>query len=334
VLFRFVALGMLCELLHMNENSRFPSLMGLLAGFVLLGVAAPSPGAEVNVFLTNRIDRWVTNVILLTMPDNHYVQEYRTNWFEKILTNVVDHYATNVVRRTVTNEILVKAYATNAVNAYRTNLSRMTLTNWETVAVVKTNWVRQTVTNLVVLDAYTTNLVTAYRTNLTRLNLTNWETVLVMKTNWVTQMVTNTVGIDLPARQVADSTGSPTAATRSETIATVTEPATISALDLVLEATRTRRVDRTPGNEVLISVRTSVQNAPTLQIRQWRVEGENGSVLCFGQDPVFRRALPVGRYRIEVQVQPTGVGVTLVARGTLVVTVPGVSIEPRTIAQK
>ncbi len=316
---------MLLKLHYMNENLLFPRLMSVLAGLAFFGMTAPLSGAEVNVFLTNRIDRWVTNVILLTMPDNHYVEEYRTNWFEKFHTNVVELYATNVIRRTLTNEILVRAYSTNEVKAYRTNLSQITLTNWDSVVAMKTNWVRRSVTNLVTVDAYLTNLVTAYRTNVTKLNLTNWETVLVMKTNWVTQMVTNVVGIDLPTGQVAESTGSsPTA----------TEAPSISALDLVLEATLSKRVDQNPGNEVLLSVRSSVQNAPAMQIRQWRVESDNGSVLCFGQESMFRRALPTGRYIVEVQAQTPGLDSTLVTRGMLTVTALGVSIEPKPIAQK
>jgi len=318
----------------MSNNSRFSRLVGMLAGLGLLGMVTTSPAAEVDIVVTNRVDRWITNVILVTMPYNLYVEEYRTNWSVKMHTNVVDRYATNVIQRTVTNEILVNTYVTNPVKAYRTNLSQITLTNWETVVVVQTNWLPQWVTNLVTFQAYATNLVTAYHTNLVTLMLTNWENVPVMKTNWVTQRVTNVVGIEASTSQVAEPTSSqPTAASRSEPPVSATKPPALLASDLVLEATLGNPVPQLGHTEVLLSVRSSALNAPALTVRQWRVQRDDGSVISFGQDRVFKGVLPMGGYQVEVQAHSTNTPSLLVARGTLAVTAHDISIQPKPVTQ-
>src|SRR5947209_16798726 len=131
-----------------------------------LGFAA---GFEATVVQTNGLDRWITNVVEVRMPVNHFVNQYHTNHIEVVRTNVVAFYATNWVTRLHTNIVWLN--------------------------VPRTNWVSTVRTNTVVLEAVKTNFVVAYQTNLKTLNLTNWKTVLILKTTWVIQPITNVAEI-------------------------------------------------------------------------------------------------------------------------------------------
>jgi hypothetical protein len=114
--------------------------------------AATANMASVDVFVTNRVSRVITNLVEVRMPLNVFFNEYRTNLVEQYRTNVVDVYRTNWLQRTLTNTITVQRTQTNWVSQYQTNLNAFSLTNWQTVVVFKTNWVSQTVTNLVELN--------------------------------------------------------------------------------------------------------------------------------------------------------------------------------------
>ena len=125
------------------------SLATLLSVGTGIGTAA-----QVNVTKTNRVERWITNVVEVRMPLNRFVTEYRTNWVEQVRTNVVNVFATNFMTytRTQTNAVWVDVPRTNILLAYRTNWTTLNLTNWSMVLVFKTNWVNRPVTNTVQLD--------------------------------------------------------------------------------------------------------------------------------------------------------------------------------------
>jgi hypothetical protein len=128
-----------------------------VSAFLALGTfhslrAATAAVPSVDVFVTNRVSRVITNLVEIRMPLNVFFNEYRTNWVEQYRTNVVDVYRTNWLQRTLTNTITIQQTQTNWVSQYQTNLNAFTLTNWQTVVVFKTNWVGQTVTNLVELN--------------------------------------------------------------------------------------------------------------------------------------------------------------------------------------
>ena len=152
--------------------------------------------------------------------------------------------------------------------------------------------------------------------------LTNWETVLIMKTNWVFQPVTNVVQIDLITNRPAIETSAPRPARepnsdRTTKPAPVT-PATLSN-ELTIEATTT---GRTVTNQIEVQLRAAwgADSSVTVQVQRWRVEREDGAILSFGQEAVFKRLLLPGKYRIEVRAQKEVSGPLLAARGILVVT--------------
>ena len=107
-------------------------------------------GAEVNVVRTNWADRWITNLIEVRMPANHFVNEYHTNWVTQLRTNIVDVYATNRVTRTLTNQVVVDAYWTNLVVAYQTNWITQPVTNIVQVAVPAPPTAKETAARAVV----------------------------------------------------------------------------------------------------------------------------------------------------------------------------------------
>ena len=104
-------------------------IRGVCVVTITVGLWASGPslaGEEVTITRTNWAERWITNEIVVRMPENRFVNEYRTNWVTQLRTNIVDVYATNWAVRN--------------------------LTNWQTVVLFKTNWLTQPVTNVVQID--------------------------------------------------------------------------------------------------------------------------------------------------------------------------------------
>jgi hypothetical protein len=229
----------------------------------------------------------------------------RTNWVERWITNFIE------VRMPLNR--FVNEYHTNWITQFRTNV----------IEVYATNRLTRTLTNHLVVDAFQTNLVTAYQTNWKTLGLTNWQTALVMKTNWVTQLVTNVVQIDLPSPSVVTEAAAPREAAgqrEGRMKAPSPQPGATSAGPVVLEAARTARPPNNDQIEVQLRVSGNGDPAATLQVQQWRIEREDGAILCFGQDQEFKRELPAGRYTVEVKVRRHEDDPLLIARGTLVLT--------------
>jgi hypothetical protein len=280
-----------------------------------------------DITTTNLVNTWVTNIIEVRIPSNHFVNRYYTNWVDHFGTNLIGRYLTNWRTITVTNLIPVEAFSTNHLKTYSTNLTTVTLTNDITVDRFKTNFVDSYHTNWktllltkdVAVDGWHTNVVDQYRTNLKTLTLTNWETVLVMRTNWVNQPVTNMVQLDIPASAAATPTPAPPKPAPVETKTTKVEmrtPPSAFTDAVLLEAARTSRQPRNGHVEVELRARWKASDEPLL-IQQWRVQAIDGAVLCFGQEQQFRRELPVGKYRVEVRLQRDSNSPFLTAVGEL-----------------
>jgi hypothetical protein len=329
-------------------------------------------GAEVSVLRTNVTERWITNVIEVKMPTNRFVTEYHTNWVEQVRQNPVAVYKTNVVTRNVTNNVAVDAFKTNHTTAYSTNLHNVTATNLVTIQSFNTNVVNRYSTNWMLLyrtnvvtvdrtltnfvDSYHTNLkslfltnvvnverpqtnfVSSYRTNFKTLNVTNYETVFVMKTNWVTQHVTNAIEYDVQtkapeSKQPASAPKEDSRLASSEIPGASTAPVLTDLLEL--EAHRTERPASGNTAEIEIKVHWIGENAGAPIVGQnWRVEREDGAILCFGQERDFKRELPAGSYRVEVFAQKDDKSPLLRARGTLVVNRDEASIRQKQTASR
>ena len=234
-------------------------------------------------------------------------------------TNLVERWITNVVEVRMPLNRFVTEYRTNWVDQIRTNVVNVSATNFMTYT--------RTQTNSVWVDVPRTNILLAYRTNWTTLNLTNWSTVLVFKTNWVNRPVTNTVQIDLPANSapVAAAETQPPRPVVKET----PKPATVTRgpSPLAMDAKRGRGQAPRNQTDVVLSVRWATGAGSPLVVQQWRVQSDDGSILCFGQDPQFIRALPFGTYTVEVKAQRDENSPTLAALGTLAVTARDVSLQ-------
>jgi hypothetical protein len=246
-------------------------------------------GNEVSVARTNWVERWITNLIEVQVPANHFVNRYHTNQVERFWTNVVEVYSTNHVTKVVTNRVAV--------------------------------------------DAFHTNFVQAYQTNFKTLHLTNWNSVLVLRTNWVTQPVTNVVDLDLPAKasdksklHVGNQTMNPVDPV-AQTAALAAERR--SSEPLAIAANKTPRL--LPNNQIEVKLIVHWTNDTTapVQVQQWRIERDDGTILCFGQDQEFKRGLPAGKYKVKVKAQREMNGPLLAALGTLAVTPSEVVLQQK-----
>jgi hypothetical protein len=237
-------------------------LLAGAAGRLTGGEPASPDWRTVNVIQTNSTTRFVTNVIEVRVPENVFVDEYRTNHF----------------RRTLTNIVVVPV----------TNWSTRTLTNFVPVVLVRTN----------VVERRQTNWATVTRTNQTTVTRTNWETVRVLKTNWITQPVTNVIEAIVPPGAITAMAREPI----SPPVAAAEMPASSFIQDiLVIETTRTSQPADSWGAEVDFKVRSATNPELLLQVQQWRVEREDRAVLVSSQAQEFKRALPPGRYQVLVR---------------------------------
>jgi hypothetical protein len=288
---------------------------GMILATILWVHSLPVTGAERNITRTNWTERWITNQIEVTMPKNIFVDRFHTNWTTQFVTNVVEVFATNWVNRKITNTIPIELTRNVKVTEYRTNWNTLTLTNRIPVQLVRTNFVDR------------------WQTNLKTLNVTNWETVLVMKTNWITQPVTNIVNIDLitnrfPAREVTSTP--PTTPNVEAPAQPVTQVVSTLSDSFHFEASRTSRPPNRNVVELVVKARWAADPDLPIQVRQWRVESEDGAILCHSQDQDFRRELPTGRYRIEVKAQKDATAPLLAGRGVVDLSAANATVLPLT----
>jgi hypothetical protein len=287
--------------------------VGLIACLTVCAVLQSLTGAETYVTRTNWVDKAITNIVEVLMPNNVFVNEYHTNWVEQLHTNVVvrelprkvtvdfvhtnvtTHYSTNYINKSEERIVYVDLVSTNFVDVFRTNVKVLRLTNDIAINLVKTNFV----------DRY----------------FTNFQTVLVMKTNWVTQPVTNVVQLDLPERSTPSSL---VAAAKPERQPLKTP---LGKLDgPLLEGAKTSTQPENSLVEVLLRVRWP-DTADARPIQQWKVEREGGTFMCVGQEQTFKKELPVGSYKIEVTLK-SGTPAQVV-RGTLIITANEVVVRQK-----
>ncbi len=260
-----------------------------------------------NVTVESRLKQSAV-LLLLGLTGLPALAEVRTNWVERWVTNTMEvyvpanrfvtEYHTNVVARATTN--VVNLYSTNQVTRYATNRVRV--------------------------DLVRTNFVYAYQTNYKTLTLTNWTTVLVLKTNWVQQAVTNVVEVEI-AR--TESAAGP--AQNNQKAA----PRMPVSDEIIIEAARGPRQTPASQPDVLLSFRCGSQPKSSVRVLQWRVQSEEGSILCFGQEAEFHRALPLGTYKVELKAQSESKKQPVTARATLVVSTREVRLaDRRPLAQR
>ncbi|HTL58170.1 MAG TPA: hypothetical protein VL361_20955 [Candidatus Limnocylindrales bacterium] len=267
---------------------------------LLIAIGTPVlPGVtkEITVATTNWVDQWITNVIEVKAPANHFVNRYHTNWVDKYWTNVVSVYNTNRVTRFMTNHIAVDVFQTNLVAAYQTNF------------------------------------VAAYKTNFKTLHLTNWNTVLVLRTNWVNVPVTNVVELEMSAKR-SDNNQAASEKVKGPELSAHTALAsagTVGGEPLAMTAHPVPKVLANHQIEVKLFVHWTNDTTAPVQVQQWRVEREDGTILCFGQDQEFKRALPAGKYKVRVKAQRETNGPLLAALGTLAVSPSEVILQQRAI---
>jgi hypothetical protein len=262
---------------------------------ILLGVSAsPIFGGEINITQTNLVDRWITNLIEVRMPANHFVNEYHTNWITQMRTNIVYIYATNIVSRTLTNRVMVDLFQTNIVTSYRTNLQDINLTNWQPVVVIKTNWTTQPVTTVVEVTPRAT-----------------------------APSATETHTVETAAVKSAGTESAVPTAGSSLTID-----------GLVIEVSRQARPAANGQIDVTLKARNVGEAGTPVQVQQWRVEREDGAVLVFGQEQEFKRELPVGRYKLEIKIQHDNETPLVTARAILSVTAQEATLQQRLTAKR
>jgi hypothetical protein len=268
----------------------------------------------------------ITNIVEVRMPKNVFVNEYHTNWVEQVHTNVVvrelphkvtvdfvhtnviTHYSTNYINKSEERMVYIDLVSTNFVDHFRTNVKVLRLTNDIVINLVKTNTVDR------------------YRTNSQTLNFTNFQTVLVMKTNWVTQLVTNVVQIDLPAA----STPSPSIAPAKPERQAFKTP--LGSVDgPILEGAKASTQPENGLVEVLLRVRWA-DTANARPIEQWKVEREDATFMCVGQDQAFKRELAIGNYKIEVTFKSAAPAQAL--RATLVITANEVVVRQKSSGKR
>lgn len=271
------------------------SLAAILGAAAAAG--APASVQTVNVVQTNWTPRYITNLIEVSAPQNVFVTEYRTNWTQRTVTNVVEVALTNWSTRTLTNTTALTLFRTNFVDRYATNWSVVAMTNWNT------------------------------------LTLTNWETVVITKTNWIRQPMLNVVEVNVPvAEAFLPATTPPAAPPTAPAAAPVTAPVpaaapaavlaeAVSAGDvLVVDVVRLITTAADNRRELKFTVRLAADAAVPLQVEQWRVERDDAAVLFYAQTQEFKRALPPGRYSVQVSARRDAASPLLTLRRALEVT--------------
>lgn len=262
-------------------------LCPLLLGLV---VAMPQAQAARETYLTrtNLTERWITNVIEVSVPLNKFVDVYTTN--------VVDRFITNTLPVDLTNTIKVTAYRTNVFDAYSTNLVRVDATN--------------------VIP------VTAYRTNVHTLNLTNFESVLVFQTNWVKTTLTNvsTVSMPLPAPTGAAAASTPLATPEPLPLRTPPSASVVAASGsgaIVISGAGTGKSSVARYAEVKLVAAWRGASTEPMNVLQWKVESETSSVMAYSQDREFKREMPFGTYKVEIKATRGANAAVLVGKGVL-----------------
>ncbi len=279
-------------LIHLNAKR--VALMRALLMFALAALTLPATAARpvvVNTTITNGFTRYLTNVIEVSVPNNVFVDEFRTNWIRRDVVNVINVYQTNIVPQYRTNLLTVARYATNLVTAWHTNVNTLTLTNWENFVVLRTNWVQLPVTNV----------VESTRTNYVTITVTNWQPVTVITTNVVPGPVVGAVRTQ-PLRVTAPA---PAPVTELAPVAKVELPPATRFADLGQGLQLDLAYVGSPKEPGQFPIRLTLLSASgaMLAVSEWRVEKTDGGGLMIGAKPEFSSTLPAGNYRVTARVR-------------------------------
>lgn len=261
-----------------------PSWLVLLALCASVYAQFDQHSETVFVRTTNYVPRYITNVIKVSIPTNSFYDEYRTNWVRQKITNVVDVFRTNFSTEYRTNLIPVAEFRTNVQVAYVTNLKHISLTNWETVLVMKTNWVNLPVTNVVQLDLPTPRPELAAPSQL----------------------------------KSAPAQPEPSRAAEPVRPAAPAAPSTGMEFQLV----QTAKPIAPDQHPIRLVLRTAGGGDGVLPVQEWRVERVNGTAFSVGSKAEFTGTLPAGSYRITARLRGAD-NVLRILRGQVEVTADG-----------
>lgn len=213
---------------------------------------------------TNYVPRFITNVVKVSIPTNTFYDEYHTNWIQQKITNVVDIYRTNLTTEFRTNVIPVDEFRTNIQAAYTTNLKTISLTNWETVLVMKTNWVTQPVTNVVEIE-----------------------------------MPAPQPGPAAAAAASPSTEPEPAPKPESSPVAAAPAPAT----GMGFELTHTGKPLKAGDYPIRLILKSAEAADEILPVQEWRVEKADGGALLVGSRPEFSGTLRLGSYRVTARLR-------------------------------
>jgi hypothetical protein len=103
---------------------------------------------------------------------------------------------------------------------------------------------------------------------------------------------------------------------------------------LLMEASRGTKSAPSSQADVRLKARWANREGSEVQVQQWRVQSQEGSILCFGQDSEFRRNLPYGSYKVELKArfEPNIPVVTI--RGLLSVSAREVRLDQNSLAKR
>ena len=296
-------------------------LPSFMLGSVFCALLTPREvcASDVTLTRTNFIDRFITNVVEVRMPRNIFVNSYETNYVEAYRTNRVNAFQTNYLTRFETNRTTVNKFWTNLVQVLQTNYATIQLTNTLDVNQFRTNYSQVT------------------HTNFQTLYFTNYQDVLVMRSKRVTVPVTTFVQHPSPIAQkvaaVAKSAQTNAPAKPATAQFLPTPPAPILSDDFRIEVYRPSR--KTADGHYTIDLKVQpLADAARVTVQQWKVEREDGAVLCFTSDQYFTRELLPGHYRVQVLVRLPKESDVFAARASLTVGPTGVAVDPHHFARR
>jgi hypothetical protein len=210
------------------------------------------------VSATNWTPRYLTNVIKVSIPTNTFVDEYHTNWVRQKITNVLDVFRTNLMTDFQTNMVYVNAFRTNVQFAYQTNVKVFSLTNWETVLVMKTNWVHRPVTNVVEIE------------------------------------LPAPVPVSATSATLPPSKPEPVAKAEAQPVAGKVDFSQKMEFELQ-PAGRSPKPDQIA---IRLILKVTGESAEVLPVQEWRVDKVNGGAFMVGSHPEFTATLPAGTYKV------------------------------------
>ena len=205
------------------------------------------------------------------------------------------------------------------------------------VQVYQTNYANVHLTNTLDIHKFRTNYAQITHTNFQTLFFTNYQDVLVMRSNYVTIPVTTFAKSPTPAGPkvgVVQTNAQTNAPAKSEPIQFLpSPPSPVLSDNFRIEVYGPSR--KTPDGHYSIDLKVRSLSGPDhVTVQQWKVERDDGAVLCFSSDRYFTRDLLPGNYRVQVLLRQPKETDVFAARASLVVGPTGAAVEPHHLASK